>query len=172
MQQDQLPMVIGAAVMVCLALAVVIWELHPASVPATPNRCYFYDTANGNVIIEPNGTIPPMKGANGGETLVLAKFFSCTGCGDKKLGYLLKYNAKAKAAAEALTHQSSGNLSPSQSMQFNSSLAKYQIAIASGTLVRRPAKGSHWYLLASVAGSKIARLPRCSATALANACLP
>ncbi len=172
MRQGQLPMVIGAVVMVCLALILVIWELKPAGAPHAPDHCYFYDTSNGGITIEPIGAIPPMKGANGGNTLVLAKFFSCTTCGDKKLGYLLKYTASGKAAAESLAHQSGGNLTASQSMQFNSSLSQYQIAIASGTLVRLPAKGSRWYPIASPTGSKIARSPRCSATALAKPCLP
>ena len=172
MYENQKPFVIGGIVVVCLALGLVIWEFKPVSAPPGPSRYYFYDTSNGTITTEPSTAVSPLKGAGGKDTLVQAFFFSCSTCGDKKIGYLLKYTRQAKAAKALLAQPSSGNMAPQQSMQFNSSLSRYQVAIATGTLVRLPTKGAHWYPIAAAMGSQIASPPRCSATALAKACLP
>jgi hypothetical protein len=170
--ENQKPFVIGGVVMVCLAVGLLIWELKPVSAPPAPSSYYFYDTSNGSITAEPVTAISPLKGAGGKDTLVQAFFFTCSTCGDKKIGYLLKYTRRAKAAKAYLEHPPSAAMTPQQSMQFNSSLSKYQVAVAMGTLVRLPAKGSHWYPLASPMGVRIAAKPRCSSTALAKACLP
>ncbi len=170
--ENQKPFVIGGVVMVCLAVGLLIWELKPVSAPPAPSSYYFYDTSNGSITTEPITAISPLKGAGGKDTLVQAFFFTCSTCGDKKIGYLLKYTRRAKAAKAYLARPLSGTMTPQQSMQFNSSLSKYQVAVAMGTLVRLPAKGSHWYPIAGPTGSQITSPPRCSATALAKPCFP
>ena len=172
MNQNQKPVLIGGVVAVCLALGLVVWELEPASAPPAPDRYYFYDTSNGSITTEPSSAIAPLKGAGGKDTLVQAFFFTCTTCADKKIGYLLKYTRRAKEAKAYLEHPPSAAMTPQQSMQFNSSLSKYEVAIAMGTLVRLPAKGSQWYPIAGPMGSQIISPPRCSATALAKPCFP
>ena len=172
MNQGQKPFVIGAIVSVCLAIGLLIWEFKPVSAPPAPDRYYFYDTSNGTITIEPSTAISPLKGAGGKDTLVQAFFFTCSGCGDKKIGYLLKYTRRARAAKALLAQPPGGAMTAQQSMQFNSSLSKYQVAVAMGTLVRLPAKGAHWYPIAGPAGSQITSPPRCSGSGLAKACLP
>lgn len=172
MDENQKPFVIGGIVMVCLAVELLIWEFKPVSVPAGASSYYFYDMSNGSITTEPVTAISPLRGANGKDTLVQAFFFTCSSCGDKKIGYLLKYSRRAKAAKALRMHPGNGAMAPQQSMQFNSSLSRHQVAIAMGTLVRLPAKGSHWYRIASSMGSQIASPPRCSTTALAKACRP
>ncbi|MGC9260008.1 MAG: hypothetical protein ACP5I8_08040 [Phycisphaerae bacterium] len=170
--ENQRPFVIGGIVMVCLAVGLLIWEFKPVSAPSAPDRYYFYDTSNGSITTEPSTAISPLKGAGGKDTLVQAFFFTCSTCGDKKIGYLLKYTRRARAAKAYLAHSQSGTISPQQSMQFNSVLSKYQVAIAMGTLVRLPTKGSRWYPIAGPTGSEITSPPRCSATGLAKPCFP
>ena len=172
MYENQKPFVIGGIIAVCLALGLVIWEFNPVSAPHGPSRYYFYDTSNGAITTEPSTAVPPLKGAGGKDTLVQAFFFTCGTCGDKKIGYLLKYTRQAKAAKVLLAQPHSGTMAPQQSMQFTSSLSRYQVAIATGTLVRLPAKGARWHPIAGPVGSQIASPPRCSATALAKACFP
>jgi len=172
MNQNQKPFVIGGIVLMCLALGLLIWEFKPVSAPAAPDRYYFYDTSNGSITTEPITAISPLKGSDGKDTLVQAFFFTCTSCGDKKLGYLLKYTPRAKEAKAYLARPPSASMTPQQSMQFGSSLSKYQVAVAMGTLVRLPTKGSHWYPIVGPMGSQITSPPRCSATELAKPCFP
>lgn len=172
MNQNQKPFVIGGIVIACLAIALMVWELKPASAPAAPDSCYFYDTSSGSLTVEPSTAVPPLKGVGNKGTLVQAFLFTCSTCADKKIGYLLKYTHRAKVAKRYLARPPRGNMTPQQSMQFNSSLSQYQMAVADGTLVRLPSKGAHWYPLASPVGARIAAPPRCSATELAKPCLP
>ncbi len=172
MNENQKPFIIGGIVMVCLALGLLIWELKPVSAPSAPSSYYFYDMSNGSITTEPATAISPLKGADGKDTLVQAFFFTCSSCGEKKIGYLLKYTRRARAAKALLAQPPGGAMTAQQSMQFNSSLSKYQVAVAMGTLVRLPAKGARWYPIAGPAGSQITSPPRCSGSGLAKACLP
>ena len=138
MNQNQKPFIIGGVVMVCVALGLLVWELKPVSAVAAPNSYYFYDTSSGSVTTEPASEIPPLKGANGRDTLVLAKFFTCTACGDKKLGYLVKYTPTARSVMRKLASPLPANATPEELGQRAAESAELRMSIASGKLVRLP----------------------------------
>ena len=172
MNQNQKPFIIGGIVIVCLALGLLVWELKPAGAVAAPNSYYYYDTSNGNITTEPATAIPPLKGASGKDTLVRAFMFTCSTCSDKKVGYLMKYSPQAKAAEQYLAHPPSDTMTPQQAMQYNGTLSQYQMAVANGTLVRLPKKGSQWYPLMSGPGTAIAKPIQCPGNSMGKPCLP
>jgi len=172
MNQDQKPFIIGGIVMMCVALGLVAWELKPVSAPSAPSSYYFYDLANGRITTEPATAIPPLKGAGGKDTLVRAFMFTCSTCGDKKVGYLMEYSPQAKAAKKYLANPPAESMTPQQAMRYNADLSKYRMLVANGTLVRLPAKGSQWYPLTGPVGSQIATAPHCSSTTFAKPCQP
>lgn len=172
MNQNQKPFVIGGIVAVCLAVGLVVWEVKPAGVPPAPSSYYFYDTSNGSITTEPAGALPPLKGATGKDTLVRAYMYTCTSCGDKKVGYLMKYTPRAKQALQYLAQPKGPHMTPQQSMAYFSSRAQYESAIPAGTYVRLPAKGSHWHPLMSQAGSAITKPIKCPGNSAGKPCLP
>jgi hypothetical protein len=173
MNQNQKPFIIGGIVIVCLAIALVIWELKPVSAPPPPSSAYFYDTSNGSIVVKPANSIPPLKGANGKDTLVLAKFFTCTTCGDKKIGYLLKYTSQGRSAIKVLADAPTA-LSPKEKIvAFATQESGEKMAVAEGTLVRLPAKGSHWVSAMSFRGIQLIRQAKsCPGNQFAKPCSP
>ena len=172
MNKNQKPFVIGGIVIVCLAIGLIVWEMKPVSAPPPPSTHYFYDTANGSITTEPISALPPLKGTTGKYTLVRAYMYTCTTCGDKKIGYLMKYTPQAVAAKQYLAQPESPNMTPQQSMAYFASRGSYESAIPNGTYVRLPKKGSHWYPLMSAAGTAIAKPISCPGNSAGKPCLP
>lgn len=173
MNQNQKPFIIGGIVIVCAAVALVVWELKPASTISAPSSYYFYDTSNGTVKVEPVTAIPPLKGHDGRRTLVLAEFFTCTTCGDRKISYLVKYTARARAAKKLLGEPLPADASPIQKSQHAADIASLRMSVADGKLVRLPAKGSPWISAMSFQGLElIRRASRCPGGRYARPCLP
>jgi hypothetical protein len=173
MNQNQTPFIIGGIVVVCVALGLLVWEIKPVSAPPPPSSAYFYDTSNGSIVVKPADSIPPLKGANGKDTLVLAKFFTCTTCGDKKIGYLLKYSSQAKAAKRFLAHPPGANATPLQRSQFAAEASQYRLFVGEGTEIRLPKSGSPWISAVSAQGIQlITQAKICPGNQVAKSCLP
>lgn len=170
--QNQKPFIIGDIVIACLAIALMVSEL-TASTIAAPNSYYFYDTSNGTIITEPATAIPPLKGTDGKQTLVLAKFFTCTTCGDRKIGYLVKYTAQAKPTKQLLSEPLPDNATPVQKSQHAAEISALQMSIAEGRLVRLLAKGSPWISALSFKGMQLIKnASQCPGGKYAKPCLP
>ena len=173
MNQNQKPFVIGGIVAVCLAVGLVVWEVKPAGVPPAPSSYYFYDTSNGSITTEPASAIPPLKGISGKDTLVRAFMLTCTNCGDKKVGYLIKYNQQAKAAMKAEAQPLPANATPVEKSQHAAEIPQLMLAAAEGRLVRLPAKGSPWIPAMSFQGMALIKAAsQCPGGSHAKPCLP
>lgn len=173
MNQDQKPFIIGGIVMMCVALGLVAWELKPVSAPSAPSSYYFYDLANGRITTEPATAIPPLKGAGGKDTLVRAFMFTCSTCGDKKVGYLMKYSAEGRAALAFLAHPPGPSAPPEKRSRYAAESSQYKLFVGEGTLVRLPAKGSPWISAMSFQGMKLVRhASHCPGNRNAKPCLP
>ncbi len=173
MNQNQKPFIIGGIIIVCLSLGLLVWELKPVSAVAAPNSYYFYDTSDGSITTEPAAAIPPLKGAGGKDTLVRAFMFTCSTCGDKKAGYLLKYSAEGKAALTFLSHPPSADATAMQRSQYAAESSQYKLFVGEGTLVRSPAKGTPWVPAMSLQGRQlIKQATECPGGRHAKPCLP
>ena len=173
MNQNQKPFVIGGIVAVCLAVALVVWEIKPAGTIAAATSYYFYDTSSGRITTEPASAIPPLKGATGKDTLVRAFMLTCTSCGDKKVGYLIKYDQEARAAMKAEAQPLPANATPVEESRHAAEIPQLKFAAAEGRFVRLPAKGSPWIPAMSFTGMQlIKKASQCPGGKYAEPCLP
>ncbi len=159
-----------------LIVAAVIWMwrwLLPANTAAAPSRFYFYDTASRTVFIRPSTDLPPLIGSNGKPTLVRAIFLTCGSCAARKLAYLLKYNASARAAAQFLDNPPAASAGQSAAAQFASLLAARRLQVSEGTLIRLPAPGSPWLPAMSPQGAAIIhQAQQCPGNSYGRRCQP
>jgi len=173
MNQNQKPFIIGGMIIVCLSLGLLVWELKPVGAPPPPSSYYYYDTSNGSITTEPATAIPPLKGAAGKDTLVRAYMFTCSTCGDKKAGYLLKYSAEGQAALAFLSHPPGADATAMQISQYAAESSQYKLFVGEGTLIRSPAKGAPWVPAMSFTGRQlIKQATQCPGGRHAKPCLP
>ncbi len=122
---------------------------------------------------EPASAIPPLKGAAGRDTLVRAFMLTCTSCGDKKVGYLIKYNQEARAAINAEAQALPASATPVEKSQPAAEIPQLRMAAAEGRLVRLPAKGSPWIPAMSFKGMALIKTAsQCPGGSHAKPCLP
>ncbi len=156
---------IVAAVVIIVVLALSIRSFMGGNTGAgVPTMAYFYDTSNQTISVRPTIDYPPLPGATGKNTVVLAYFYTCTTCADKKLVYLQKYSSRAKKALQAMMNNAKSN-KPGAINPMAYEAAMSQNAI----LVRSPAKGSPWVPLASPQGQQVTMPPNC---AKLKVCMP
>lgn len=164
-----------ALISVLLVASVVLgWRwLRPGPKTGKPTSYYFYDTANDQLSTAPANRLPPQIGATGKPTLVRAVMLTCTGCGDRRLAYLLKYTAAAKKARRLLDQPPAASAPPALAADYASRLSDRKLQVSEGTLVRLPAQGSPWVLAMSAAGATLIHNARhCPDGTFAQACNP
>jgi hypothetical protein len=136
-----------AAVVIIVMIAYLIRQMGPPAFK--PGGAYYFNTAPGrhygDISIHSAAKYPPLIDPKTGKpTLVLAMFYTCGSCKNKKLVYLQKYTRQAKALIKE-----------------KGSRALLKMGIA-GLVVRKPAKGSRWYPLNSPQGQRITTPPKCA----------
>lgn len=133
-----------AAVVIIVMVAYLIRQMGPVTYGGM-GKAYFYNTATGAISIHSAAKYPPLIDPKTGKpTLVLAMFYTCSSCNNKKLIYLQKYTRQAIALIKEKGPR-----------------ALMKIGIA-GMVVRSPAKGSQWYPLNSPQGQRITTPPNCA----------
>ena len=165
---------IGVISVLVVLAAILGWRwFWPVRTAGRPSSYYFYDLANGGLSTAPSNKLPPLIGATGKPTLVRAVMLTCTGCGDRKLAYLLKYTAAAKAARRLLNHPPGPSATPMQATEFAAQLSARKLQMTEGTLVRLPAHGSPWMPALSPAGATLIRnANECPGESFAKPCNP
>ncbi len=132
-----------AAVVIIVLVANIIRQMGPRTYGT--GEAYYYNTATGAISIHSAAKYPPLIDPKTGKpTLVLAMFYTCSSCKNKKLIYLQKYTRQAQAMIK------------------NRGVTALQKLGVAGMLVRSPAKGSQWYPLNSPQGQRIATPPNCA----------
>ena len=136
----KIPVLVVAGLVVIGAVVVL---LRGRSSTPTPyeTKAYFIDEETGAESVRPMTDIPPLIGAGGKPTVMLARKFSCDQGKTSKVGFLVKYTPEAKAALDAM--YASKDQKPAE------------INIGLHTLVRSPEAGSQWFFLNSDGGSKV-----------------
>jgi hypothetical protein len=102
-------MAAGALVIIGVILSVV--ELRGRGqprLPVIPERCFYTTDDGATLFVESLGKIPPFD--HGGQQAVRAYAFSCDGGKHRWVGYLEKYDEKAKPGAPA--HEGATDLPP------------------------------------------------------------
>jgi hypothetical protein len=87
----------------CIACVLVLMTVLTVQRPASkqlPTHEWFYDSATGQLVPEPSGTLPPVKVGEG--ELWRAQVYSCGGCEDAFIGYFEKLTPEAKRQLEQL----------------------------------------------------------------------
>ncbi len=129
---------------------------------------YFWDTSNHTLHVRSAAHYPPLIGSTGKPTMVLAYYYTCTNCGDKKIVYLMKYSPQAKAALEKMKQGGppgqQGGMGPMAYMAI--------MQQPDSMLVRSPAKGSPWVPENSQAGIQVTTPPACPGGGYPKECVP
>ncbi len=165
------------AIMVVIVLAGILWWVwHSIQTPAPVSAAssyYFYDTSTRQVSVRPATELPPLKNAAGKRTVVRAVFITCTSCGNRQLGYLLKYTAAARSAKKYLDNPPGKGAPQNEIGQFASEVPTLKLQVANGTLIRLPKTGAHWVYAQSPQGTAIIRkVTECPGHRYARTCVP